>query len=139
MHNSFITGGVNTRSISVADAVTLNSSSYNSPGFILAYSPGNNNTVTLAGANPTQLAGVAFTKPWLYAISVGEVGTFKTLSGGIINVGDTVTSDATSRAITVHPAASGHTEVATLGVAIDSATAAGQYISVRVAFSNVAI
>jgi hypothetical protein len=138
MHNTFIPGGITTGQLSTADYNTLVAN--NSPGYILSYvAGGTNNYVTLAGANPTQLAGVSDDKPWGTSISYGYLGQRKVLTGGVINVGDTVTSDATSRAVTVYPSASGHVQIVTLGVALDSATAAGQYITVRLSLDHAEI
>ena len=91
-------------------------------------SPGD---VVLASTND-QICGIATSDPATgpsQSISVQDLGTAKCAAGAAITIGDLVSCDSTGRVVTA--AAPAATSKYLVGVAEESATAAGDYISVR--------
>lgn len=134
MRNILIPGGNATFPISSADQTTLLAAAQ--PGYILTVVPGSAVGApvyaTIANTSSKQILGVSYDQPYGNAVTVQILGFAKTTSGGVVNVGDYVTPNASGQAITAVPSASATVEYPILGVAYSASTAAGQEITVKI-------
>lgn len=94
----------------------------------------------IAGANPSVLLGVNFYDTPIGAnCDVVQGGIVRVKAGAVVARGAHVTSDATGRAITATLSAAGATYIVELGIALESAAAANEYIAVKVTLAPVII